>query len=63
MLINILSILLSTTIITTLANSYDENNKIRTVSGVAYSITDFVIEDYNNSGQLSFNDYLNQSLH
>ena len=63
MLINILSILLSTTIITTLANSYDENLKIRTVSGVAYSITDFVIEDYNNSGQMSFNDYLNQSLH
>ena len=63
MLINILSILLSTTIITTLANSYDENNKIRTVSGVAYSITDFVIEDYVTSGRLSFNDYLNQSLH
>lgn len=63
MLINILSILLSTTIITTLANSYDENLKIRTVSGVAYSITDFVIEDYNNSGQVNFNDYLNQSLH
>ncbi|MBE6613766.1 MAG: HAMP domain-containing histidine kinase [Ruminococcaceae bacterium] len=63
MLINILSILLSTTIITTLANSYDENLKIRTVSGVAYSITDFVIEDYNNSGQMNFNDYLNQSLH
>ena len=63
MLINILSILLSTTIITTLANNYDENLKIRTVSGVAYSITDFVIEDYNKSGQMNFNDYLNQSLH
>ncbi len=62
MLINILSILLSTTIITTLANSYDENLKLRTVSNVASSITDFVIADYNNSGQLSFNDYLNQSL-
>ena len=63
MLINILSILLSTTIITTLANSYDENLMIRTVSNVAYSITDFVIEDYNNSGQANFSDYLNQSLH
>jgi len=62
MLINILSILLSTTIITTLANSYDENLKTRTISNVAYSITDFVIDDYNQSGQYSFNDYLNQSL-
>lgn len=62
MLINILSILLSTTIITTLANNYDENIKIRTVSKAAYSITDFIIEDYNQSGQINFNDYLNESL-
>ena len=44
MLINILSIVLSTTIITTLVNSYDENTRMRTVSNVAYSITNYVID-------------------
>ena len=35
MLINILSIVLSTTIITTLVNSYDENTRMRTVSNLS----------------------------
>ncbi len=62
MLINILSIVLSTTIITTLVNSYDENTRMRTVSNVAYSITNYVIDDYNESGQASFGAYLDESL-
>ena len=62
MLINILSIILSTTIITTLVNSYDENTRMRTVSNVAYSITNYVIDDYNESGQASFGAYLDESL-
>ena len=62
MLINILSILLSTTIITTLVNSYDENTRMRTVSNVAYSITNYVIDDYNESGQSGFGAYLDESL-
>lgn len=62
MLINILSIVMSAIIITSLVNTYDENTKMRTLSNVAYSITDFVIDDYNNSGQKNFATYLNESL-
>lgn len=63
MLINICSIVLSTTIITTLVNSYDENTRMRTVSNVAYSITNFVIDDYNESEQANFEAYLDESLY
>ncbi|MBQ7921682.1 MAG: HAMP domain-containing histidine kinase [Clostridia bacterium] len=62
MLINILSIVMSAIIITSLVNTYDENTKMRTLSNVAYSITDFVIDDYNNSGEKNFSGYLNESL-
>lgn len=63
MLINILSIFLSTSIITTLVNTYDENNKSRTLANIAYSVTTFIIDDYTSSGEMSFNDYLNKSVY
>ena len=62
MLINILSILLSATIITTLVNIYDENNKNRTLGNIAYNVSDFIVKDYQSSGQTSFSDYLNNSV-
>lgn len=63
MLINILSIFLSTSIITTLVNIYDENNKTRALTNIAYDSTKFIIEDYTKSGNGSFNDYLNNSVY
>ena len=63
MLINILSIFLSTSIITTLVNTYDENNKSRALANIAYSVTTFIIDDYSTSGEISFNDYLNKSVY
>lgn len=63
MLISILNIFLSTSVITTLINTYDENNKSRTLSRIAYSATTFIIDDYTKSGEMSFNDYLNQSVY
>lgn len=63
MLINILSIFLSTSVITTLVNAYDENNKSRTLANIAYSVTTFIIDDYTTSGEMSFNDYLNKSVY
>ena len=63
MLINILSIFLSTSVITTLVNTYDENNKSRTLANIAYSVTTFIIDDYTTSGEISFNDYLNKSVY
>lgn len=63
MLINIMSIFLSTSIITTLVNIYDENNKTRALSNIAYDSTKFMIEDYSQSGEVSFNDYLNNSVY
>ena len=62
MLINTVSILLSTTIITTLVNIYDENNKNRTLGNIAYNVTDFIVKDYHKSGEISFSDYLNNSV-
>lgn len=62
MLINFLSIVMAAIIITSLVNTYDENTKKRTLSNVSYSITDFVIEDYNSSGESNFAGYLNESL-
>ncbi len=63
MLINILSIFLSTSVITTLVNTYDENNKSRTLANIAYSVTTFIIDDYTKSGDVSFNEYLNNSVY
>lgn len=63
MLINILSIFLSTSVITTLVNTYDENNKSRTLANIAYSVTTFIIDDYTTSGEMSFIDYLNKSVY
>lgn len=63
MLINIVSIFMSTTVITTLVTTYDENNKTRTLSNIAYSVTTFIIDDYTKSGDMSFNDYLNKSVY
>ena len=62
MLINIVSILLSTTIITTLVNIYDENNKTRTLGNIAYTVSDYIVKDYHSSGDTSFSDYLNHSV-
>ncbi|MBE6570276.1 MAG: HAMP domain-containing histidine kinase [Ruminococcaceae bacterium] len=62
MAIIILSMVMSAVIITSLVNTYDANTKERTLANVAYSITDFVIEDYNNSGEKNFAGYLNESL-
>jgi len=62
MLINIISIVMSAIIITSLVNTYDENTKQRALSNVAYSITNFVIDDYNQSGQINFATYLDESL-
>ncbi|MBE6725976.1 MAG: HAMP domain-containing histidine kinase [Ruminococcaceae bacterium] len=62
MLINIISILLSTTIITTLVNIYDENNKTRTLGNIVYTVSDYIVTDYWSSGKTSFSDYLNNSV-
>jgi len=62
MLINILSIFLSTSIITTLVTIYDNNNKDRALKNVAYESTKFMIDDYTKSEESSFNDYLNNSV-
>lgn len=62
MLINILSIFISTSVITSLVTDYNENTRMRTLSNVAYSVTDFLIDDYNRGGMPSFNAYLNESL-
>ncbi len=62
MLINILSIFISTSVITSLVTDYNENLRARTISNVAYSVTDFLIDDYNRSGMVNFNTYLNDSL-
>ncbi len=63
MLIIILSILLSATIITTLVNVYDENNKTRTLASVTYNASDYIVKNYTESGGISFNDYLNTSVY
>jgi len=62
MLINILSIFLSTSIITTLLTIYDDNSKDRALKNVAYESTKFMIDDYTKSGETSFGDYLNHSV-
>lgn len=63
MLINIISIFFSTSIITTLVNVYDENDKTRTLTNVAYASTNYMIDDYTDSGEVSFSDYLNNSVY
>lgn len=62
MLINIVSIFLSTSIITSLVNIYDENNKTRTLANITYNASDFIVKDYKQSGELVFNDYLTRSV-
>jgi len=59
MLINILSIFISTSVITSLVTDYNEDTRTRTLSNVAYSVTDFIIDDYNRRGSANFSAYLN----
>ncbi len=61
MLINILSIFLSTSIITTLVNIYDESNKSRMLENIAFSSVEYIVEDYAKSGEITFSSYLNNS--
>lgn len=62
MLIIALSIFMSTSIITTLVNIYDDDNRSRTLSNVAGESAEFMIGDYSESGSLSFDEYLNTSV-
>lgn len=61
MLINIFSIFLSTSIITALVNTYDTNNKSRTLSNIGYTVATFIVNDYTESDFDNFNDYLKDS--
>ncbi len=63
MVINIVSIFLSTSIITTLVNVYDENNKTRALTNAAYASVNYMIDDYTKSGEVGFTDYLNNSVY
>jgi len=63
MLINILSIFLSTSIITTLVNTFDENNKTRNLAKVNYAAASYMIGDYTESGEVSFGAYLDKSVY
>jgi len=63
MVINLLSILLSTSVITILVNGYDDDTKQRALKNVAYDATVFMIDDYTGSGENSFSDYLNNSVY
>lgn len=63
MLINILSIFLSTSIITTLVNTFDENNKTRNLAKVNYAVASYMIDDYTDSGENSFGAYLDDSVY
>ena len=63
MLINILSIFLSTSIITTLVNTFDENNKTRNLAKVNYAVASYMIDDYTDSGENSFSAYLDDSVY
>lgn len=62
MLVNILSIFLSTSIITSLVSVYDGNDKERALKNITYESARFMVEDYTNSSEVSFNDYLNRSV-
>ncbi len=63
MLINILSIFLSTSIITTLVNAFDENSKTRNLAKVNYAVASYMIDDYTESGETSFGTYLDESVY
>ncbi|MBQ7929392.1 MAG: hypothetical protein IJ334_00030, partial [Clostridia bacterium] len=63
MLINIISIFLSTSIITTLVNTFDENNKTRNLAKVNYAAASYMIGDYTESGEVSFGAYLDESVY
>lgn len=63
MLINLLSIFLSTSVITILVNGYDDDTKNRALKNVAYNATVFMVDDYTKSGETSFADYLNDSVY
>ncbi len=62
MLINILSIFLSTSIITTLVNAYDDNNKKRTLSNITYTVTAILVDNYTKSDADNFKSYLDNSV-
>ena len=62
MLINIVSIFLSTSIITSLVNVYDDNNKTRTLANITYNTSEFIVNDYKESGEMVFNDYLTRRV-
>ncbi|MBE6542235.1 MAG: HAMP domain-containing histidine kinase [Ruminococcaceae bacterium] len=62
MLVNILSIFLSTSIITSLVTVYDSNDKDRALRNITYESARFMVEDYTHSSETSFNDYLNNSV-
>ena len=63
MMIYILSIFLSTSIITTLVNTYDANNKDRSLENIAYTVSSIMIEGYNTSGAKSFAEYLGGAVY
>lgn len=63
MLINLLSIFLSTSVITILVNGYDDDTKNRALKNVAYNATVFMVDDYTKSEENSFSDYLNDSVY
>lgn len=63
MMIYILSIFLSTSIITTLVNTYDANNKDRSLENIAYTVSSIMIEGYNTSGAKSFSEYLGGAVY
>ncbi len=63
MLIYIFSIFFSTSIVTTLLNVYDENSKNRALSNIAYASCEYMIDDYSQSGEMSFEEYLDSSVY
>ncbi len=62
MLVNILSIFLSTSIITSLVSVYESNDKERALRNITYESVRFMVEDYTYGSEVSFNDYLNNSV-
>jgi len=63
MMIYILSIFLSTSIITTLVNSYDADNKKRSLENITYTVSSFMIDSYKISGAITFDEYLDDSVY
>ena len=61
MLINVISIVLSVSIITLLVRDYDNDDKNRTLSNVAESTAEFVSESYELSSAEDFREYVGQN--